>query len=249
MSRYQVAGDLINRTAVSVGLNKVADPFANSDPAFIQLVELANQLGEDLLDQYAWQILNRSHAFVTVPGDDGDYPLPVDFAYMLDQTGWQQGGVNGSYPLLGPATSQVWSYLEALRLYDVTIYAYFWQNEGLFKLFPRPIVAAYPVSYRYISNYWVAQTNDVEAPRQASLTAYSNVVLYDPLLFIRGLKLQFLQAKGFETTKAEDDFLSTFDSITGHDKPAPVLSMTNRSGFALRLLNGYDNVPETGYGL
>lgn len=247
MSRYQAAGDLINRTAVSVGLRKATDPFGSPDPAYAQLIELANQLGEDLLTGYTWEILNRQHTFVTVPGEAGDYPLPVDFAYMIDQTAWQQSGANGPYPLLGPATSQQWSYLEALQNYDVTIYAYFWQNEGVVKLSPRPIVTAMPITYRYASNYWVAENSTANAPRKALITGYENIVLFDPLLFIRGLKLAFLQAKGFDTTKAGDDFQASFDSVTGHDKPAPVLSLNRGGGVGFRLIDQW-NVPETNYG-
>jgi len=247
MSRYQTAGVLINRVAVSVGLNKVADPFASLDPAFVQLCELANQVGEDLLDKYTWEVLNKLYEFTTQVGDPGEYPLPADFAYMIDQTGWQQSGANGPFPLLGPATSQQWSYLEALRLFDVTIYAYFWVNEGLVKLFPNPITTEFPVSYRYVSTYWARATDDITSIGQAFVDSPDNLVLFDPLLFIRALKLAFLQAKGFDTTKAEDDFYITFDSVTGHDKPAPVLSAGRGGRIGWRWLDAA-NVPETGFG-
>jgi hypothetical protein len=246
MARFQTAGDLINRVAVSVGLNKVQDPFASLDPAFIQLIELANQLGEDLLNKYQWEILNKEYAFETQVGDVGDYDLPTDFGYMIDQTGWQMSGPNGPYPLLGPATSQIWSYLQARKIYNVTIFAYFWQNENKIKLFPRPIRYAVPITYRYMSIDWALADNTGGSAGQPSVTAPGNLVLYDPLLFVRGLKLAFLQAKGLDTTKAEDDFYLTFDSVTGHDRPAPVLSATRRFWF-YKFLDG-DNVPQTGYG-
>ena len=247
MSRYQTAGVLINRTALSVGLNKVSDPFASLDPAFIQLCELANQVGEDLLDKYTWEVLNKEYAFETAVGESGDYPLPPDFAHMIDQTGWQQAGPNGPYPLLGPATSQVWQFLQAMSLYDVTIFAYFWQNEGQLKLWPRPVQYVVPISFRYISTYWARATDDPSSIGQAAVTGSGNLVMYDPLLFIRALKLAFLQAKGFDTTKAEDDFYMTFDSVTGHDKPAPVLSAGRNGRTGWRFLDAA-NVPQTGYG-
>jgi hypothetical protein len=246
MARYQTAGVLINRTAVSVGLNKAADPFASIDPAFVQLVELANQVGEDLLEMHQWQVLDKEYTFTTVVGDSGDYELPVDFSHMIDQTGWQRAGPNGPWPLLGPATSQQWSYLTGLADFDVTIYAYFWVNEGKVKLFPRPVQYAVPVSYRYISNQWALVDSSAGSPSISTLTGTNNVVMYDPALFIRALKLAFLQAKGFDTTKAEDDFYLTFDSVTGHDKPAPVLSLT---GIVVgKRFMDYRNIPETNFG-
>jgi hypothetical protein len=83
MARYQAAGDLINRAAVSVGLNKVSDPFASLDPAFVQLVELANQLGEDLLNKYQWEALNKEHLFTTQVGDEGDYVFRSELGFFL----------------------------------------------------------------------------------------------------------------------------------------------------------------------
>jgi hypothetical protein len=249
MSRYQSAGDLINRTAVSVGLNAEPDPFYSVDPAFLQLIELANQLGETLLHLNHWEFLERAASFTTAPGDTGNYDLPLDFGYMMDQTQWQKGVPGAAYPLLGPASSQMWSYLTASQLYNVTLYAWFRQNEGKLQLFPQPPPPDIPIQYQYISRNWVQ--DGASAPPdlvyKSSVSQASDVVQYDPILFIKGLKLAFLEAKGFDSSKAQDDYLITFDAIAGHDKPAPVLSLTGGMG-GYRFLNGA-NVPETGFGM
>ena len=250
--RYEVAGDLINRAAIACGLNKESDPFFSVDPAFIQLVELANQLGQTMLHYHYWELLIRQHEFTTQAGDTGIYDLPADFAYMLDQTAWQKGEPGAAYPLLGPASPQVWSYLTASQLYSVTIYAWFRQADGKLQLFPQPPPVGIPIQYQYISRNWVidGQSDPQNPVYKDTLTAYADLVRYDPILFVKGLRLKFLEAKGFDTTKAQDEYSIVFDAIAGHNTPAPKLSLVGGvvPGGGWRPLDGIVNVPETGYG-
>lgn len=248
MSRFQTIGDLINRVAVSVGLNSTTDPFASPDPAFIQLCTLATECGDDLMQENDWQQLQRSKSFVTAPGDSGLYDLPDDFGYMIDQTGWQQGAPGAAYPLLGPASAQWWSFLEASQLYTVTIYAWFRIADGKLQLWPQPPAPGIPIGYKYISRDWVL---DGSSPPNApvyknSVQTSSDIPLYEPILFLKKLKLAFLQAKGFDTGKAEDEFLTALEAWTGKDVSAPILNLNSRYP-GNRFLDGM-NVPETGFG-
>jgi hypothetical protein len=248
MARFQSIGDLINRVAVSVGLNKTNDPFASADPAFVQLCTLATEAGQDLVQENAWQQLERTHKFTTASGDTGLYDLPADFGYMIDQTGWQQGTPGSAYPLLGPASSQWWSYLEASQLYTVTIYAWFRISDGKLQLWPQPPAAGIPIAYKYVSRDWVL---DASSPPSApvykdSVQTSADTPLYEPILFLKKLKLMFLTAKGFDTTKAEDEYEAALESWKGKDKSAPILSLTSTYA-GNRMLDGM-NVPETGYG-
>jgi hypothetical protein len=249
MARYQSVGDLINRVAVAVGLNKSADPFASVDPAFVQLCTLATECGQDLVQENDWQQLERHHAFVTAPGDTGLYPLPEDFSYMIDQTGWQQGAPGAAYPLLGPASAQWWSYLQASELFTVTIYAWFRIAQGELQLWPQPPAPGIPIAYKYVSRNWVL---DGSSPPTApvyrdNVVQSSDVPLYEPILFLKKLKLAFLQAKGFDTTKAEDEYRVALEAWVGKDVSAPILSLNGSLNFNQPFL-GSRNVPETGYG-
>jgi hypothetical protein len=248
--RYETAGVLINRAAVACGLNKANDPFAAEDPSFTQLIEHANQLGQAILHYHYWELLIRQHEFVTQVGDTGIYDLPDDFGYMLDQTAWQKGAPGAAYPLLGPASPQIWSYLTASQLLNVTIYAWFRQADGKLQLWPQPPPPDIPIQFMYISRNWVI---DGESPPEnpvykSEVSIYADIVRYDPLLFVKGLRLKFLEAKGFDTTKAQDEWNVVFDVIAGHNQPSPVLNVAS-SGLSLwRPLDGIVNVPETGFG-
>lgn len=250
MARFQSAGDIINRVAVSIGLAKATDPFASADPAFVQLCTLATEAGQDLVQEAAWQQLEQAHNFVTAGGDSGLYDLPADFGYMIDQTGWQQGAPGTAYPLLGPASTQWWSYLEASQLYTVTIYAWFRIAQGKLQLWPQPPPVGIPIGYKYVSRNWV---QDGSSPPSAptykdSVEQASDIPLYEPILLLKKLKLLWLQAKGFDTQYAQDEYQLALESWKGKDKSAPVLSLNGPRGFAQPFLNGVTNVPETGYG-
>lgn len=250
MARFQSVGDLINRVAVSVGLNSTSDPFASPDPAFVQLRMLATEAGQDLVQENAWQQLERTKSFITAPGDSGLYDLPQDFGYMIDQTGWQQGVPGAAYPLLGPASTQWWSFLEATKLYTVSIYAWFRIADGKLQLWPQPPAPDIPIAYKYISRDWVLDgTSPPNAPvYKDSVSSSSDIPLYEPILFLKKLKLMFLTAKGFDTTKAQDEFDTALEAWTGKDKSAPKLSVVGAAQTLNPLINPWRNIPETGFG-
>lgn len=252
MPRFATIGDIVNRTAVSVGLDPVTDPFASDDPALIQLRTLANEVGDTLVmtEDVQWQQLEKSASFITAPGDTGIYDLPVDFGYMIDQTQWQQGAPGAAYPLLGPASAQWWSYLQASAIYSVTIYAWFQVSMGKLELWPQPPPVGIPIAYKYISRYWVQDgaTLPPAVVYKDQVQQASDIVLFEPILFIKLLKQAFLMAKGFDTTKVDAEVLAAMSGVGGRDKPSPVLSLNGPRAFSPRLLDSIVNVPETGIG-
>jgi len=247
-NRYQNIADLVNRVAVGVGLRNTNDPFSNPDPAYLQLTTLANEVGMDLLAELPWNRMERTHKFTTQVGDTGIYDLPDDFGYMIDQTAWQQGVPGAAYPLLGPATNQWWSFLEATQLYSVTIYAWFQVSQGKLQLWPQPPPPDIPIAYSYVSSAWVQTGDPLNPVYKDNVDSPSDIVLFPPILFVKKLKLAFLQAKGFDTTKAQDEYNLALDSWGAKDKPSPKLSLVNGGPRLWRPLDAVVNVPETGYG-
>lgn len=246
LERHQTANVIINRAAVEVGLNPVNDVYATPDPSFQSFRYLLNSCGQELVQEFDWNIAIRTHEFTTAPGDTGIYDLPDDFSYMIDQTGWQQGSPGAAYPLLGPASAQWWSYLTASELLNVTIYAWFRIKEGKLNLWPQPPPEGIPIAYEYVSRAWVLAGDAADTYRDSSQIP-SDVILYEPILIVKKLKLAWLQAKGFDTQKAEDEYLAALESWKGKDQAAPKLSL-NGQGIGYRFMDAVINVPETGFG-
>lgn len=248
MARYAEAGNVINRAAAETGITPVDNPYLSADDTFKQLVQLLNSAGEEMLALHEWNKLNRTHTIVTGttvanPVGTGKYDLPADFGYFIDQTGWDK---TERLPLGGPMTSQDYAYLVNTNLANSTVFVTFRQNEGQFWVLPDPPLSGQELNFQYISRNWVqpAGTTSVD-DRTDTASAFADVVLFEPILIIKFLKLRLLEAKGFDTTAAVGQFLTAFNSWTGKDVAAPILRMARSRVFPYL---GWRNIPETGYG-
>jgi hypothetical protein len=237
------ANKILNQVAAEIGLEPSTDPYASLDPAFIQMRYLLNTCGEELAQSYKWELLIREASIATLEGDSGDYPLPDDFYYMINQTGWER---SENVPLIGPLSAQDWSWLLGRDLVNYTIYASFRLNEGLFKIFPQPPPTGLDIHYEYITKNWVSN-GDLPVTYTDEVTVGTQIPLYDKTLISRYLKVKVLEAKGFDSTKAQDDFYQTFSFLTGLDKGAEVLSAGGGS-YGYRYLDSWHNLPDTGFG-
>lgn len=238
MARFKLAGDIINAAASECGLTAVADPFASSDPAFVQLVSICTTAGQELLGLHDWQKMTKEHSFVTTTAVEAN--LPDDFGYMIDQTQWDR---TAGFPLGGPLSPQNWAYREGSLVGDSTIYVCFRIQEGVMKMLPDPMTAGKTIAFEYISRNWVLAVDGTTYKDE--VTAADDTVLYESIVMIKFLKLRFLEAKGFDTTAATDQFGNVFMQWTGRDISAPVLNMAGRRGYPYL---GHRNIPETGYG-
>lgn len=237
------ANNILNRVAAEVGLPTAVDPYSSQDPNFVQMTYLLNIAGEELSQLYPWEFLAREHQILTSDTDSGDYPLPVDFLYMLNQTGWER---SENVPLFGPLSAQDWQYLLGRDLVNQTIYASFRIQEGQFTIFPQPPPNGLDIHFEYQSKNWVIDST-TGTPTSDAVKTGADIPLFDRTLISRALKVKYLEAKGFDSNKAQDDFNQMYQMLTSHDKGADVLS-AGRRRVGYPYLSPY-NLPDTGYGL
>jgi hypothetical protein len=233
------ASDTLNRVAIEVGLltSPAADPFGATEEYFAQLRYLMQTAGEELILSYPWSAMTRRHSFVT--DGSGEYPLPDDYLYMIEQTGWD---ASWDRPLAGPLTPQEWVYISERM--DTPIRAMFRLQDGIMTLLHDQ--TGKTISFEYMSRNWISPATTPDETTD-TLQQGSDIPLYDRTLFSRYLKVKWLDAKGFDSSKAQDDFNQMFNFLTSKDKSAPVL-FAGGGGFGPRLL-GYANIPDTGYGM
>jgi len=244
MARLSSVNDIINRAAVEVGLNKDNNPVSSTDETFIQLTELLNAAGQEMVELNPWQVLEKGYRVLTAEGDSGSYDLPDDYSYMIDQTGWDK---TNRVAMGGPLSAQDWSYLDGRDLISQSIYASFRQVDNKFELFPQPPPENLKIRFEYISINWVQEQGQAQGNRDDIGTG-SDIVLYDPIMMVRFLKCKFLEAKGFDASSARLEFENMFNSRTGKDEGAPILSASNNSrGFPY--LHPYYNTGDTGFGV
>lgn len=237
------ANDILNRVAAETGLDTVTDPVSSTEKAFIQLKTLLNIAGEELSQNYPWETLVKEETFTTTALDTGEYDLPTDFLYMVNQTGWDRAN---DLPLAGPLNAQDWSCLVGRNLTGGSIYASFRINAGKFKLLPQPVTAGIQVAYEYVSRNWVLDGDDGVTYKD-SVTTGGDTPQFDRTLLSRYVKVKFLEAKGFDSTKAQADLNQSFALLTARDQGAPVLN-AGRGYRGFPYINGRYSVPDTGYG-
>lgn len=242
MARFSIASDIINRAALEIGLVPVDDPVGSPDEAFVQLTGLLTSAGQEMVELHPWQALVRTFELTTADTDTGTYELPDDYSYMIDQTGWDR---TNRVAIAGPLSAQDWTYLKGRDLVSQTIYASFRLIDSKFDLFPQPPPIGLQISFEYINRNWVERSDGSFAD---NIENGSDKVLYEPILIIKFLKAKFLEAKGFDPSSARMEFENMFNSRTGKDTGAPILS-AGKNGRGYPYLNSFYNTPDTGYGL
>lgn len=243
-SRFSTVNQIVNAVAVQVGLTPVADVFSTDDPVFAQMISLLTSGLQTLMEDYEWNNLVREYQLTTVAGDTGKYALPTDFAYMIDQTGWER---SENVPLLGPVSAQEWTCLLGRDLVSSTIYASFRFDQNEFYIFPNnPVTPDLNINFEYISRNLI-QIAAAPTTYTDEATVGADVVMFPPNLVRQQLKMMFLTAKGFDSSAAAQDFQKSIDGWMGRDKSAGILSASGGRGKGY-LLNGFRNTPDTGYG-
>jgi len=178
----------------------------------------------------------------TFGGNAADYSLPSDFNNMIDQTGWNR---TNRLPVGGPVDGQVWQYLKG-RQQGVVFNVLFRPVANVLRLYPdTDTPGGYNIVFEYVSNSWVSATGGT-TPTTDQPTANTDIIYFDQLLVMRGLKLAWLKAKGFPTEHAQRQYDECEEEAMNADGSAEVLNLRGRGPYDP--LIGLQNVPITGFG-
>lgn len=228
MASYWNALNTVNQVAQELGLNAATSLFAAPTVQTAQLLALTNSAGNELLMYYPWEQLRKEWVFDTNIGE-GSYDLPADWGYFLDQTQWDR---TDHWPLIGPKSAQEWAWLKGGLLAAAPRLRYRIAGNK-FMIWPIPSTTTSPSQYtlaqEYISNGWVESRDVLNQPMYTALiTKDADLIRYDPWLVVKFVKLKFYETKGFDTTAVRDDFMRVFNSLTGKDVGAPVLTLARQ---------------------
>ena len=183
---------------------------------------MLNSAGNELLNYYPWEQFRKEWVFNTV-ADKGEYDLPSDWAYNIDQTQWDR---TDHWPLIGPKSAQEWAWLKG-GLLAAAPRLRFRISRNKFMIWPVPdSTAAYNIAQEYISNAWVIKRDTGQLTNM--VTEDADEIAYDPWLIMKYVKLKFYQLKGFDTTAVQAEFTLIFNTLTGKDVGAPILNMSPR---------------------
>jgi hypothetical protein len=241
MALYDTVANVVSEAAVELGLGAVSDVYGSADANVVQLRGLLKRTGRTLAKQYLWKQLLKEGT-LTTPTANQDltvFNLPADYGSYVDGTLFNR---TAQMPT-AVVTPQQWQGLKASGLTATVVATFRTYDQTLQFLTTPPTGEVY--GYEYRSRYWVKSFGAPAADKDAP-TANTDTLLFESDLLIPALKVAWLQAKGFESSAAQNEFDVAFALDTSaNEGAAPTLSLSRPHG--VRLIDG-GNVPDTGYG-
>jgi hypothetical protein len=242
MAQFKTVQEIVNQASAELGFTPIVDVLSTGNSVFTQFRYLLNAVGQELVSMNDWEQLQEEATVTTVVGTS-EYNLPTDFDHMIDQTGWDRTNLK---PLGGSLSPQTWQYLKGSSLLNGAIYVTFRVKKSMFAVLPdNPVPDALDIRYEYIRNTWVLNSDGVTY--QTEVVTKDDTILYPPSLVVKFLKVKYLEAKGFDSEKARDDFAGIFDSTSGQNIPSGILNAGGGSE-QFPYIDPFNNVPDTGYG-
>jgi hypothetical protein len=165
------------------------------------------------------------------------YTLPPDFEAITDRTQWDK---TKHWEALGPESAQQWQWLKSG--YISTGPRIRWRIlDNQFQVWP-PMNTNEYLGWEYRSKGWARSPSGVV---QNSFTHDADTTIFDDRLMVIYTKLKYFQVKSFDTTALQQDYQRYLSVAKANDKGAPNLSF---APYPSKVLIGYANIPDTGYG-
>lgn len=233
------AGQILNMAATECGLAEVSDPYASTDPKFVQLRAFLKTAGDEITKRRDWTDLVKE-CTITGDGVTTSFALPADFLKMKDESGYDR---SGDWPWRGPVSSKEW---QALRADGVTpsLRPLYRIQQGRIVFYEEPATGT-ALAFEYVSRYWIASDGAAQADSYWPSASGDRVIL-EPLMVMRLVKAKFMKAKGFDATGEFADYEIAYEAAAGLE-PAKVLNLGGCPS-GVRFIDT-DNIPETVPGL
>ena len=165
------------------------------------------------------------------------YTLPFDFETITNRTQWDK---TKHWEALGPEDAQQWQWLKSG--YISTGPRIRWRIlDNQFQVWP-PMNTNEYLGWEYKSKGYVRAADGTV---KTSFTADSDTSVIDDRTIVLLTKMKYWGIKGFDTTVVAQDYQRVLSIAKAQDKGAPNLSF---APYPSKVLIGYANIPDTGYG-
>lgn len=239
---WPTAKEILNDAAVELGLidADLADPFASSDQAIVQLIRLLRSAGRHVLREpsHAWTQLVKEYTFTTVASQKV-YALPSDFRRMIPQSEWNR---TDTRRLGGPLSPQGWQACKGTALTGSAIVYARRVGTDLW-LYEDGLAGSMTIAFEYLTSWWSSATGGT-APTKEYPEASTDLVYFDGHLMSRALKLKWAEAKKFDSTSELQDYQAALAQAADDNAPGRVLSF---GGPVPEHFIDESNLPYTGY--
>ena len=183
------------------------------------------------------QHASGTYAGQTITFSQTKYDLPPDFETITDNTHWDK---TKHWQMLGPEDAQQWQWLKSG--YISTGPRIRWRILGSqFQIWPPYNTQEY-LGFEYRSKGWARSSTGAV---KNSFTADNDTTVFDDRVMVLFTKLKYFQIKSFDTTALQQDYMRYLNIAKANDKGSANLSF---APYPTKVLIGYANIPDTGYG-
>lgn len=220
--------EIVRTVASRVGLGRPTTATGSTDVQIQQLVELANQEGQELAARFGWQALTKEATFSAVAtesqGDlDGTIVASAQgFDRIINETVWNRTTQVGPG---GPLSPRSWQVLKSTS-YAPNPWGYFRVRGGQLLLTPAP-TAGNTLAFEYITRNWVS--NVTEDAFRDYFSADDDFPLLDSRLIQLGLTWRWKAAKGLSFAQDHDNYENAVLDAMTRDEPRSPLSLNGGS--------------------
>lgn len=198
----------------------------------IQATAMLNTIGVDATKVHDWQFLQKTATF-TGDGVVTEFDMPDDFGRVVNQTEWSS---NFKRPMLGPQTAQQWGWTQ-YGIVSVGVYFRYRILDNQFAIYPVPANGDV-FNFFYISKNWVVDNTGLP---KASVTAPTDVPLFDWTLLVAALKVRLWGIQGFDTTLLTQEYNYRLAVEKGQNQGAQAISLSGGPYYHLIDVN---NIPD-----
>tara|TARA_Y100000310_G_scaffold181396_2_gene181329 strand:- start:3827 stop:4546 length:720 start_codon:yes stop_codon:yes gene_type:complete len=213
---------MIERATRRLGIPVPSTVVGNTDAQVVQLLEIANQEGEELAARKSdWEVMTLENTFTfTAAADQGLLNSAVvsdgDFDYIINDTFWNR---TTSLPVLGSLNAIDWQTLQAFPVTGP--YEQYRIRSG--KLFIDPAPSSTDTgAFEYHSTSWC---EDNVAVGQALWAADDDVGRLDETLMILGIIWRWKQVKGLDYAEEFKLYETRVLDAIARDGGAPRLAL------------------------
>ena len=208
---------MMNAVLGQTGFLKRTSVADSGDPDDVQLVEIANEVAEEILEFYDWSSLVDTFTVNIVPGQSR-YPLPDDYGSLVADSAWES---DGSRKVDMPVPRNRWFMYKFSSLTDAgTIRARLYGDE--IELHDPSSGTAFDLEY--IKN--TAITDPADVPK-ARFSKDSDKFLLSDKLLIRGVKARWAATKMMpQAQKWEEEFMDDMRYHVGKDNSGQTIGGT-----------------------
>lgn len=209
---------IIQSACKRIGILSPNAALTSTDQQIAQLVELANEEGQELSDRYNWQALQAEANFTTVATQvqASIASITTGFKYIVNETIWNR---SLRRPVYGATSQQDWQEKKAMQINGP--FNSFRIIQDVINFYPTP-AAGQSCFFEYISSNWVNLASGGTASQWAS---DSDTPKLDDQLIILGTIWRWKQAKGLDYAEDFSKYEKKLVDKMGRDAGKPILNM------------------------